>query len=336
MAYSDFGPPRRSRRRRNAIIVVFLLLIIGVLVLAVRYRTERRESIDYLSAAEEVAADHAEMADRLGTLLQGLGQEDRPAVILRLESLAAESRILRRRIEDLVVTRPVAEVSGFMRVAVGSWDDGIGALDDAIVAVLDAEVDDRSGYEELRSAFELLQLGDRAYSGVLEGVVRLDPEIVPAEFPAVTYTEGEYAPLYDSEVIADRLRRLGGLSELRDITVVGATIPEPVSEGLGGIRRVPASDVFSVQVTVSNTGNVVAEKVTVVVTLQKQFSGDAVSRLSQLIPAIEPAASETLDFEDLEVEVGQVYTITATATFDDGPDETDDNTWSLLFERNAE
>jgi hypothetical protein len=223
-----------------------------------------------------------------------------------------------------------------MSVAVSSWDDGIGALDDAIVAVLDAEVGDRFADEELRSAFELLQLGDRAYSGVLDGVVRLDPEIVPADFPSVTYTEGDYAALYDSEVIAERLRRLGGLSELRDITVVGATIPEPASEGIGGIQTVPASDVFSVQVTVSNTGNVVAEKVTVVVTLQKQFSSDPVSALSQLIPAIEPGTSETLDFEDLDVEVGQVYTIAATATFDDGPDHTDDNTWSLLFERNAE
>jgi hypothetical protein len=336
MAYSDFGPHRRSRRRRNVLVLVTLLAIIGVLVLAVRYRTERRQGIDYMATAQEVAAEHAEMADQLGTVLASLGEEERPAVLLRLESMATRSLGLRRQIEELEVTRPIAEVAGLMTVAVRSWDDGIGSVDDAIVAILDAEEGDRSGDDALRSAFELLSLGDRAYLGVLDGVVRLDPEIVPAEFPAVSYTKGEFAALYDAEIIADRLRASGGLTELRDITVVGATIPEPVSEGIGGIWTIPASDAFSAQVTVSNTGNVVAEKISVLVTLQKQASSDDVTALSQVIPAIEPGESVTIPFENLEVEPGQVYTITATVSFDDGPDETDDNTWDLVFERNAE
>lgn len=336
MAYSDFGPPRRSRRRRNVVILILLLLIIGVLVLAVRYRTERRQSIDYLATAQEVATGHAEIADQLGALLASLGEEERPDVLLRLQSMAVRSLELRRRIEALEVTRPVAEVAGLMTVTVVSWDDGIGTIDDAIVAILDAEDGDLSGGETLSAAFELLSLGDRAYLGVLDGVARLDPEIVPAPFPAVSYTKGEYGPLFDAEIIAERLRGSGELSELRDIAVIGATTPEPVSEGLGGIWTIPASEAFSLQVTVSNTGNVVAEKISVLVTLQKQASSEDVTAQSQVIPAIEPGESATIPFENLPAEPGEVYTITATASFEDGPDETDDNSWDLVFERNAE
>ena len=337
MAYSDYAPPRRSRRRRNIAVIIFLLLIVGVLALAVRYRTERRESIDYLATAEEVAIAHAEMAERLGTALQGLGGEDRPALVLRLETLAADASEARRTLGDAVVTRPVAEVSGLMTVSVQSWDDGIAALDDAIIAVLDAENGDLSGEDELEDAFTLLQLGDRAYASAVAAVARLDPEIVPAPFPSVSYVEGEFAALYDATVISQRLRRLGSLSEVSDVALIGTTIPEPVSEGAGGVFAIPASDSFAVEVTVSNTGNVVVERVSVVVSLQRAASSEQIAPLGIVIPSIEPGASETLTFEDLDPEPGVVYTVTAVATLEEGVvDETEDNSWSLIFKRNTE
>ncbi|MEA2002984.1 MAG: hypothetical protein U9N84_14005 [Actinomycetota bacterium] len=336
MAYSDFGPPRRSRRRRNVVVLIVLVLIIGVLALAVRYRTERRESIDYLATAEEVATKHSELADRLGALLQGLGQEERPEVAQRLETLALESRGARRQLEAVVVTRPVAEVAGLMMVSVAAWDDAIRGLDDAIVAILDAEDGDLTGDEALREAFELLRLGDRAYTSVLDGVVRLDQELVSKPFPIVTYTGGQYAALYDAPTIADRLRRLGGLSELSDIAILGATIPAPVSKGVGEIWSIPASDRFDLEVTVSNTGNVIAEKISVVVTLKKERSSETIPPLGQLITSIDPQDSKQILFEDLDVEPGQVYSVTVTASLEAGDDAAEDNIWSLIFERNAE
>jgi hypothetical protein len=337
MAYSDFGPPRRSRRRRNVVLLVILLVIVGVLALAVRYRTERRESIDYLSIAEEVSVLHAGFADRLGALLQGLGQEDRPSVILRLESLAVESRDAQKLLDEVTVTRAVAKASGSMTVAAQAWNDGLSAIDDAMVAILDAEGGDQSGDEELRAAFELLKIGDRAYLGVLEAVARLDQELVPADFPEVSYTGQGYAGLYDAAIIAERLRRVPTLSEVMDVAIVGTTVPSPVSEGVGGIWAIPASDTFVVEVTVSNNGNVAAENISVIVTLQQLASSDKIDPFGRVIPAIEAGASEVLVFSDLAPEAGLVYTVTATATLGgDVVDETDDNSWTLSFERNAE
>ncbi len=336
MAYSDFGPPRRSRRRRNIVILIVLAVVVGVLVLAVRYRTERRESIDYLTLAEEVATQHGDMAEQLGTLFQGLGREDRPTLELRLETLATDARDAADQLDDQIVSRPIGEVAGLMSVAANAWADGIETLGSAIIAILDAEPDDESGDETLREAFELIRLGDRAYERAVGAVAELDAELVPSPMPDVTYTEGQYEPLYNHVLVADRLRRQGGLAELVDVALSAITVPAPVSEDGAGIWSIPASDSLALEVTISNTGNVIVEGVSVLVTLQRVASSEEFAPLGRLIPSIEPGKSEILLFEELAAEPGEVYSITATATVEGGPDETDDNTFNLVFERNAE
>lgn len=335
MAYSDFAPHRRSRRRRNVVILVVLLVVVGVLALAVRYRTERRESIDYLEVAEGVSRDHAEIADQLGTLLQGLGGEDRPALELRLENMETKAQELASTLDDEVVPRPVAEVSGLLTVATSSWSDGIASLREAILSILDSEESEGTGDIALRDAFDLIRLGDRAYTAARDAMAELDPELVPPGFPEVSYAGGTYGPLYDSDVIADRLRRLGTLAEVVDVALVIATDPEPVGDNGSGIYTIPASDSLSLQVTVSNTGNVVAENVTVLVTLQRVGSAEQIAPASVLIPSIAQGESEIRTFEDLPAEPGAVYSLTAEATVAGVDDPTDDNTRTLVFERNA-
>ncbi len=336
MAYSDFAPPRRSRRRRNIVILIIAALVVGVLVLAVRYRTERRESIDYLTAAEEIAEQHDAMSEQLGALFQGLGQEDRPALEQRLETLSVDATETVKLLEAQVVSRPVGEVAGLMGVAVVAWAEGIDTLGSAIVAILDAEDGDESGDEGLREAFELIRLGDRAYERAVAAVARLDPELVSTPFPEVSYAQGQYAPLYNHEIVANRLRLQGGLAELIDVALVANTVPQPVSEDAAGIWTIPASDELTLEVTVSNTGNVVVERVSVLVELQRVASSETFAPLGQLIPAIEPGQSELLVFSNLEAEPGEVYSVTATATVETGDDLTDDNTFNLVFKRNAE
>jgi len=336
MAFSDFAPPRRSRRRRNLVIVAFVAIIIGILVLAVRYRTERRESIDYLTVAEETASLHGDISDQLATLFQGIGQEDRPALELRLNTITADAREAATRLDEQAVARPVAEVAGLMSVAATSWADGLETMRDSMIAILDADPGDESADEALQEAFELIRVGDRAYSRAMAAVAELDAEIGASPLPDVTYASGRYRVLYNHEVVADRLRLQGALAELIDVALTANTVPAPVSENAGGIWTIPASESLALEVTVSNTGNVIAENVTILVTLQKVGSSDTFTPLGQLIPSIEPGKSEVRLFENLEVSPGEVYSITASATVDGSGDLTDDNTFNLVFERNAE
>lgn len=336
MAYSDFGRPRRSRRRRNVIILITLLVIVGVVAMAVRYRTERREAIDYLTVADGIGREHAEMSEQLGTLLQGLGNEERPAMEQRLETLATRAGDLAAALDEQVVPRPIAEVSGLMAVAMDSWAQGIDTLSNAIIAILDAEENDVSADVSLGAAFDLMRVGDAAYARAVNVLGDVDPEMVPTTFPDVSYTDGLYGPLYDASVVADRLRQEGTLAELVDIKLVAIPIPEPVSENGSGIWSIPASETLSLKVTVSNTGNKVAENITVLVRLQRVGSADVIDPMSILIPSIAPGDSEIRTFENLPADPGAVYSITATATVPGVEDQTEDNTFNLVFERNAE
>jgi len=74
----------------------------------------------------------------------------------------------------------------------------------------------------------------------------------------------------------------------------------------------------------------------VTVTLQPLAGEDVPIVLSQLIPAIGPQASEVRLFENLEAKAGVVYNLTAVATMEGDGDTTDDNSFTLVFERNAE
>jgi len=204
-----------------------------------------------------------------------------------------------------------------------------------MIGILDAEDGDASAEEELKTAFELIRLGDRAYAEAAERVSELESDLVPATFPEVSYSGGPYRPLYDYSLVADRLRRYGGLAERVDVALTAITVPAPVSETTGGIWKVPASDSLSLEVTVSNTGNVVVEQVSILVTIQKVGTPDEFPPLGQLIPGIEPGESEIRIFENLEVASGEVYSITAVATVED-EGNTEDNSFNLVFERNAE
>ena len=91
----------------------------------------------------------------------------------------------------------------------------------------------------------------------------LDPELVPSPLPEVQYASAQYAPLYNHAIVANRLRLQGGLAEVVDVALTANTVPEPVSESTGGIWTIPASESLSLEVTVSNIGNVIVENVTI-------------------------------------------------------------------------
>ncbi len=176
-------------------------------------------------------------------------------------------------------------------------------------------------------------------SRAVSAIGDVDPEMVPTTFPDVSYTDGSFGPLYNAEVVANRLRQQGALAELVDVALVGNTVPEPASysgEGDQKIWSIPASDSLSLEVTVSNTGNVVAENITVLVKMQRVGSSEVIDPVSQLIPSIATGESKIVVFDNLDAEPGAVYTLTATASVEGVEDQTDDNTFSLVFERNAE
>ena len=153
---------RRTRRRRQFAIFLTIAVIAGVIALAARYRTERRDTIDYLDAVDEIAQEQMVAAQSLRELFDTLGSLDRPEIVERITLLGDQTADSARQLDDAVVTRPAAEVHGLFSVAVRSWEAGVAILDEAVIEVMDQPDDATFTPESFLEATTRLRIGDEA------------------------------------------------------------------------------------------------------------------------------------------------------------------------------
>jgi hypothetical protein len=312
-------------------ILVIVAVVFGIIALAVRYRTERRDSVDYMAIVKDIADDQVVMASGLADLFTTLGELERPDILDRIQRLSAESDDLIDALDAAIVTAAVGEVNGFFVVALSSWDKALAALETAIVEVLDGEGDGRLGESMLSDAFADLRVGDRAYEAFRASLTRLDEELVTREYPEFGYVAGDREILYDAAVIANHLRTTLHFEENRDVSVRATTDPEPLGSE-NGVRVVPDSESFAVQVVVTNEGNVAAELITI--SLQLVGAGDAGSdERSEIVAVLEPGEATTVLFSDFVLVPAVAYELRVMAEIPDD-DVPDNNTWDLIFIRN--
>ncbi len=315
-------------------IILILVTLGGVVALAVQYRTDRRVAVDYLDAAKMVADDEQLLSAGLAEVFFGVGDLERQEILDRLEELAATSADVREELAGLETTGSVAESHGFLTVAVGAWDDSLAMMDDAIVEVLDGP-DEQTGDARLRTAFDLLRVGDRAYFGFLGAVAQIESDIVIPEFPEVSFTGGERQALYDSAAIASRLRNIVKLEGDHDVSIIVTIEPEPLVQE-GSIPIVPNDEQFIVNLVVSNEGNLVETRITVSLEGDPQSADVERIDLQQLVPSLEAGASTTVSFDISDLVVpGELYELRVRAIIaeDENPEN---NSWSLVLVRNAE
>jgi len=331
MATSSFAVERRYRRRRQLAIFLIFVVVISLITLAVRYRSERRETADYLAFADGVALEELAVSDSLKTLFASLADFDRPAILQRISSLAVTTSDLEDQMGTAVVPRPAAASHGLMTVAVASWSDGVIALEGAVTAVMD-QPDEALNVSPLVEAFDALRLGDLAYSSFVDTTADIEEVVDTPQFPAVTFVE-DTAPEY-LDGLARRLRLSRILDERRDISVSANTAPVPagVQNGVAVMPYVPA---MSVTAVVTNQGNVTHEEIEVLIELRRDGVDDEPVSETRLIPSLGPGASQSEEFADLPLLPGALYTVTVSAEVQDDADF-DNNLWRLLFATNAE
>ncbi len=333
MATSSQALFRRSRRRRQFAIFLTLAVIAGLVALAARYRTERRDTADYLALVKEIAQDELVTSQSLRELFDTLGSLDRPDIVGRVALLSDQAQRSALRLEEAVVTRPAAEVHGLFSVAVRSWSEGVGGLEEAIVEVMDQPDDAEVAPQSFIDVATQLRVGDEAYEAFLDATLRLDPEYEPPDYPQVAYVGGEEPA--DVEAIASRLRLRRSFSERHDISVIANTLPEPTGDR-NGVAVMPFSATFDVTAIVTNSGNVLQEQIEVTLTLTTDgANGPQPFEERRFIPALEPESSMSLEFAGLAMEPGTLYTLHVSASIENDAD-IENNVWQVTFASNSE
>ncbi len=318
---------RRARRGRRLWLFLLLAVTIGMIAIAIGMRSERRQVAAYLDMAKQVAESEQEMSIALGELFRSLGNLDRPDILDRLVELDQRGADIRAQLREAEVPGPVSEVHGFLTVAASAWGDAVAALDEAFVMSLD-EPEEREGPDMFDAAFELLEVGDRAYLGFEAAIAKLDPETVTYTYPDVRYVADDTEFVYQTNYVTGRLSGLVALSERHDITVAGAMSPEPVGER-NGFPVIPFTETVSIQAVITNTGNETETQVPVILELTT-ISGDDLIVEQSMVEMLEPDAATTLTFSDIAVAPGVIYEVVVRAQLAGDADIANDS-WNQPF-----
>lgn len=331
MAYPSYAPIRRQRRRRWLLAILIALIIVSIVVLAVRRRTEARGVADYLAVAQEVAAEQAETADALETMLSTITDIQRPEVMRSLEELRMSSEASAETLAAVDVPAAAGEANGYLVAAVGSWNSALDLLDDAIILVLD-EPAEAGGTDQLEVSFDFLRIGDLAYSQFLEAVEGLDDSIPVGDIEVVAFAGDDRAVAYDAQFVTLRLTSVFKLGELHDVSVTAITEPEPLGER-DNVPVVPHSEQFIVQAVVANQGNEPEQQVSVDLELIPTDSSEPRAVVRQTVANLAPGQAKTLVFDTLELQPGGLYELVVTTGVDKDDDPGNDS-WRMVFYRN--
>jgi hypothetical protein len=332
MATSSLAISRRYRRRRQIAILLTLAVVVTVVALAVTYRTEQRETTEYLALVGDVANSELAVSESLQDLFASLNELDRPDILGRIEGLREQTTAIDAQMQEVVVTREVADLHGYFAVALDSWHQAIAGLEAAVTEVMDQPLVEGDTEQVaptlLIEAFDRLRIGDVAYASFLEAVAELDPEIEAPTYPEVVYLPENL----DVAAVANQLRLSRDLDERRDVRVSANTTPEPQGD-VNDVLAMPFQDQLAVTAVVTNSGNVLQEEITV--TLELSQDGDSGSPFEEgrIIAALEPLSSESLEFVGLDLEPGVLYTLTVTADIADDANP-DNNVWQVIFATN--
>lgn len=338
MSYPSLAPSRSTydvrRRRRRMILLVIIGIVIALFALAVRYRTEERQTNEYLGLAVAIADNQAGLAESMTQMLTDLGSLERQDLLNQIDSLGAQVSTDVQRLADQDVPGSIVEIHGFLTVALAAWQDAITTMDDAVLLILDSPDDDPAGDAALSAVFELLQVGDVAFQKFVEARGELESDLGSEPIAMVDYVAAGAENLFDGETIANRLRVTLKLEGRHDISVTARTDPEPLGQQ-NGRPVVPTSETFAVLAVVTNEGNLPEQGISVTLQLGP-VSGevDAIVR-EELILSLDAGQATTVEFADLELLPGQLYDLQIAASITQDADPLN-NVFELIFIRNQD
>jgi len=300
----------RSRRRRPGLwILLGLAVIVGLSVLAGNLVTETRGLVAYLDEAHIVVDDARQQADAYEALMVNeLAVLERSEFDVLMQTIETAISDDIERLEPLEVPDAAVAAADMLDLAMASWESGLDGVQRAILDV----VDDPDGIEpvdQLGTALLDLQLGDLLYARFMQRANELavDLDVSISDFAAVAFVADEPV-LRNAEVIARAVRQSTILGSRRDLAILsGFFVPSRTGgQTSNGADILPATDVLSFGVVVSNVGNQVEKGIVVDMRFLDADGAVVVSSTSQTVD-LEPGEATTVVFDPVEVSPGRNY-----------------------------
>ena len=284
----------------------------------------------YLDLAFDVASTERETALAFSSMIEGIEDFNRAAMINLLEQLEEDTANLVDQLDDADPPEALIEGHLFLRIATTTWRSALSDARTGLIALTD-KVLDEDGMAILTRGLVDLRVGDSAYAGFLSSLTDVDTEL-QGDPPVVAFVPSAQEGLFDATDLARRLFLTTELGPVQSIAVADVRL-EPASVGRqGGLPVLAITPNQTAEVTISNRGNIPA--VDIGVQLSLVGNDGTLWEAVQEIAVLDGGELRTLVFSDLPVDPGSTYEIIATSLFDD--DEDEDDGFSMLFLVNPE
>ena len=308
---------RRGRSKRRFIIPVIVSLVAFAWWVG-NTSEDNLSSGAYLEQVRDVSDSQAARASSFQVLYLGVGDKsvDRETLVVTMDQLGSslDDDIAALEAVDDELPKDAQEVRILISLALQTWRSGLADFQSAATRI---PAGDPTAEIDLRAAVARLQVGDAVHKSLVEQVqvLRAANSLGGSPFPEVLYMDSTLGSGDQLDGIVDALRTNPNMNSEQRVTIrfsntTPALVGDTTSEGL---RLLPNTELFEVEVTLSNQGTDVETGLVLVVTLT-----DGDSQQTQSSVGITLDGSSALSFVGFEVEAGVVFELTAVLTTDAG------------------
>lgn len=296
----------RPRRRRYLWPLLLTLLVLGGLGLA-RINEQAVAAVGYVEGIRQSVSSLVTPASSFAGLAGRVGSMDRAEFLTVIDTMESALEEATLAVEESPESGALVGVAALYRLTLDTWSVGVSTFADGVIELADGT---DSASERINVGLQQVAAGDQLYLGLL---AEFDRDTVPDPITPLpplnminsNFGAGQLARLFivvagsDNSALALRADLA-----VRQVTSDPAWVTDPE-----GNLVMPASELMSVDVVVSNGGNADAPAQN----LELQLVSPVTTEVrTEVVPELAPGAQTTVTFTDLPVAFGGSYSVGVT------------------------
>lgn len=328
-------PPKSRRKALRWLVPLVLVVAALIAVAASDAGSETRADIEYLDRISDQAEQLALGGDALRDVVSRLSRIDRPELVTVIDNLRTEIAVGIELVAEDPPSPELFAVRSLYRLALDEWNAGVGGFGSGILAAAD-NPEDPTPTDTIANAIVALRAGDALFADLIDELERVDvPDPVkPIRSVILTPAPSEAIELAVAYTEAARSENSG--LALRPGLAASQIVADPDWQlSPDNIPIMPATDVATFSVIISNVGNLLSSEEQLVLSLTAVGGGEPIT-LSAPIPQLEPGAQTTVSFDPMPVEPGEAYEVAAVINVVNPDANIEDNERRVEFRVNTE
>jgi hypothetical protein len=301
--------PRPRKRALGRFLWPILITAAALIAVAVSSAgRDTRADLEYLNAIQEHAVALSTRGDALREVSSRLARIDRTELMTVVDGIQADLAIGQEFVAEEPPSSALFAVNALYRQALDAWNAGIGGYASALLSAAD-DPSNAVAVDNIANSLAELRAGDRLYLTLVEEMARQDVPDAAAPMPAVVLIPADGDLFSLSQAYAEAARAPTNGLALRPGLSVSQVVSVPQWEvDPDDVVVLPATDTVTFEVVISNLGNVISTPATVRLVL---IGGEEPVTLDQQVIALQPDALTSVAFEDIAVDPGGQYQVTA-------------------------